>query len=106
MKKTRFTEEQIVWILQTDGTTTIEAAAGQNGVSGQFIYRWKRQFGNMEVADVRKLRQLWQENAGLALHDRSLGGEAAACGKFSKGIAVSPVGLLRVLDWHSFCQYS
>jgi transposase-like protein len=65
MKKKRFTEEQIVRILRDAETTTIETAARQHGVSEQSIYRWKRQFGRLEVDDVRKLRQLRQENARL-----------------------------------------
>lgn len=65
MKKKRFTEEQIVRILRAAETTTIEAAARQYGVSEQSIYRWKRQFGQMDVADVRELRHLRQENARL-----------------------------------------
>ncbi len=65
MKKQCFTEEQIVRILREAETTTIEATARQHSVSAQYIYRWKRQFGKMEVDDVRELRYLRQENARL-----------------------------------------
>lgn len=65
MKTKRFSEEQIVRILRDADTKTIEAAARQHGVSEQSIYRWKRQFGQMDVAEVRELRHLRQENARL-----------------------------------------
>jgi len=65
MKKKCFSEEQIVRILREAETTTIEATARQHSVSAQSIYRWKRQFGQMEVEDVRELRYLRQENARL-----------------------------------------
>ncbi len=65
MKKKRFSEEQIVRIVREAESTTIEIAARHPGVSEQSIYRWKRQCGQMAVADVRALRQLRQENARL-----------------------------------------
>ena len=65
MKTKRFSEEQIVRILRDADTKTIEAAARQHGVSEQSIYRWKRQFGQTDVAEVRELRHLRQENARL-----------------------------------------
>jgi len=65
MKKKRFSEEQIVRILRDAETKTINAAARQHGGLEQSIYRWKRQFGQMDVAEVRELRHLRQENARL-----------------------------------------
>lgn len=61
MKTKRFTEEHIVGILRQAEASTIEKAARQHGVLEQSIYRWRRQFGQMEVADVRERRQLRQE---------------------------------------------
>lgn len=67
MKKSKFTEEQIVRILQ-------EAAAGEktqaqvcrdHGISVNTFYVWKRKYGGMETRDVRLLRELEAENAQL-----------------------------------------
>lgn len=64
-EKNRFTEEQIIRILRDAEAKTMAAAARQLGVSEQSIYQWKRQFGQMDVAEVRELRHLRQENARL-----------------------------------------
>lgn len=64
-EKNRFTEEQIIRILRDAEAKTMAAAARQHGVSEQSIYQWKRQFGQMDVAEVRELRHLRQENARL-----------------------------------------
>ena len=74
MKKPRFPEEPIVRMLRDAEARTIEQAAGQHEVSEQSIYRWKRHFWQMEIADVRELRQLRQGNARLkkVLAERAL----------------------------------
>ena len=54
-----------VRILRDAETKTIDAAARQHGVSEQSIYRWKRQYGQMDVAAVRELRHLRQEHTRL-----------------------------------------
>ncbi len=66
MKKTRFTETQIVSILkqQEGGRTTKEVASG-HGVSEATIYNWKRKYGGMEASDVRWLKDLEEENSRL-----------------------------------------
>ncbi len=65
MKKSRFTEEQIVKMLREADRTSVAAVSKANGVSEQSIYTWREQFGGMAVDEVRRLRQLEQENARL-----------------------------------------
>ena len=65
MKKSRYTEEQIVAILQESEVTSVAATARQRGVSEQTIYRWRKQFAGMEVSDVRELKRVREENTRL-----------------------------------------
>jgi putative transposase len=66
MKK-RFNEEQIVRILRQAEAAdqTVAAVCKAQGISEQTWYRWKKQYGQMGVAEVRRLRQLEQENGRL-----------------------------------------
>ncbi len=66
MKKKRFTEEQIAYALAWESTgQTIAEICRKLGVSEQTFYRWKKKFGSMGVAAVRRLKQLEDENAKL-----------------------------------------
>jgi putative transposase len=65
MKKTRFSEEQMVKILREADTAPVMDVAKKHGISDQTIYLWRKKFGQLEPADVRKLRQLEAENAKL-----------------------------------------
>jgi transposase-like protein len=65
MKKTRFTEEQMVTILREADQRPITEVAKKHGVSDQTIYSWRKRFGTLEPADVKRLRQLEQENGRL-----------------------------------------
>ena len=65
MKKTRFTDEQIVTILREADTKPVPDVAKKHGVSAQTIYSWRKHFGSLEPSDVKRLRQLEQENGRL-----------------------------------------
>ena len=66
MKKSRFTEQQIVGILKESeaGAKTSELCR-KYGISSATFYTWKSKFGGMEVSDVAKMRTLEDENRRL-----------------------------------------
>lgn len=65
MKKSRFTEAQMIGMLREADRTSIAAVAKAHGVSEQTLYTWRQRFGGMDSNDVKRLRQLEQENARL-----------------------------------------
>lgn len=66
MKKSRFSEEQIIGILkqQESGRATAEVCR-EAGISSATFYAWKAKFGGMSVSDAQRLRQLEAENSKL-----------------------------------------
>ena len=65
MKKSRFTEVQMVTILREADRTTVAEAAKKHKVSDATIYAWRKHFGQMEAADVKRLKALELENSRL-----------------------------------------
>ncbi len=66
MKRSRFTEEQIAYALrQADTGTPVGDVCRQVGVSEATFYQWKKKFAHLGVNEVRRVRQLDDENARL-----------------------------------------
>jgi putative transposase len=65
MKKTRFSEEQMVKILREADHAAVTEVAKKHGVSDVTIYAWRKRFGQLEPVDVKRLRQLEAENGRL-----------------------------------------
>lgn len=67
MKKSKFTEEQVVRVLQeaASGRKTIAELCREHVVSQNTFYVWKRKYQGMEMDDVRRLRELEAENSAL-----------------------------------------
>ena len=62
MKRTRFTEEQIAFALrQVEGGVPVKEICRKLQISEQTFYRWKKKFGGLGVAEVRRMKQLQDE---------------------------------------------
>lgn len=66
MKKSRFTESQIVGVLkQVDAGSKVEDVCREYGISSATYYNWKAKYGGMEASDLRRKKDLEEENARL-----------------------------------------
>ena len=66
MKRSRFSEEQIIGILKEhQAGATASDLCRKHGVSDATFYKWRSKYGGMEVSDAKKLKALEAENAKL-----------------------------------------
>jgi putative transposase len=66
MKRTRFTEEQIIGILrEQEAGMKVAEVCRNHGISQPTFYGWKAKFSGMSVSDAKRLKQLEEENAKL-----------------------------------------
>ena len=66
MKKSRFTEQQIAYSLrQAESGVPIEEITRKMGITQATFYRWKKKFAGMGIAELRRLKQLEDENKKL-----------------------------------------
>ena len=66
MKTSKFTEEQIAFALrQAETGTRVPEVCRKMGISQQTFYRWKKKYGGLGVSELRRLRQLDEENRRL-----------------------------------------
>ncbi len=61
--KTHSTEEIIRILRQADGGETAQSICREHNISEQTFYRWKKKYGDMELADAKRLKALEKENA-------------------------------------------
>ena len=67
MRKSKFTEEQVVALLREaeKGEKVIEALCREQGITPQTFYRWRKKYGGVDTKDLKRMRELERENSRL-----------------------------------------
>ena len=66
MKKSKFTEEQIIAILKEhEQGHKVAEICSKHGIADQTFHNWKKRYGGMELSELRRVRELEQENSRL-----------------------------------------
>lgn len=73
MKKSRFSEHQIITILKSvEAGRTVKDVCREHGISSATFYAWKSKFGGMEASDIKRMRDLKQEKRSAQANVRGL----------------------------------
>ncbi|HWA35812.1 MAG TPA: IS3 family transposase [Cyclobacteriaceae bacterium] len=100
MKKSRFTESQIVAILkEADSGMKVGDVCRQHGISQPTYYKWKSQYGGLGVAEIKRMRELEAEHSKLKRMYADLAMENHALKELIGKKALTPVDRQEAVDW-------